>query len=66
MVATPGADVLANRGRLRLLPFLGPAFIAAVAYIDPGNFATNIAGPRKGSSRNRPRLARTSAKFRLA
>ncbi len=27
----------------RLLPFLGPAFIAAVAYIDPGNFATNIA-----------------------
>src|SRR5262249_14082715 len=23
---------------------LGPAFIAAVAYIDPGNFATNIAG----------------------
>ncbi len=26
----------------RLLPFLGPAFIAAVAYIDPGNFATNI------------------------
>ena len=24
------------------LPFLGPAFIAAVAYIDPGNFATNI------------------------
>ncbi|MEJ2550715.1 MAG: Nramp family divalent metal transporter [Anaerolineales bacterium] len=26
----------------RLLPFLGPAFIASVAYIDPGNFATNI------------------------
>lgn len=26
----------------RLLPFLGPAFIAAVAYVDPGNFATNI------------------------
>lgn len=25
-----------------LLPFLGPAFIACVAYIDPGNFATNI------------------------
>ena len=25
-----------------LLPFLGPAFIASVAYIDPGNFATNI------------------------
>lgn len=26
----------------RLLPFLGPAFVAAVAYVDPGNFATNI------------------------
>lgn len=26
----------------RLFPFLGPAFVAAVAYIDPGNFATNI------------------------
>jgi manganese transport protein len=26
-----------------LWPFLGPAFIAAVAYVDPGNFATNIA-----------------------
>jgi len=26
----------------RLLPFMGPAFIAAVAYIDPGNYATNI------------------------
>jgi manganese transport protein len=25
-----------------VLPFLGPAFIASVAYIDPGNFATNI------------------------
>jgi manganese transport protein len=32
------------RGARRLWPFLGPAFIAAVAYIDPGNFATNIAG----------------------
>jgi manganese transport protein len=27
-----------------VLPFLGPAFIAAVAYVDPGNFATNMAG----------------------
>ena len=26
----------------RLLPFLGPAFIASVAYVDPGNYATNI------------------------
>src|SRR5205809_268900 len=31
----------------RLLPFLGPAFVASVAYIDPGNFATNIAGGSK-------------------
>jgi manganese transport protein len=30
-------------GARRLLPFLGPAFIASVAYIDPGNFATNMA-----------------------
>ncbi len=28
----------------RFTPFLGPAFIAAVAYVDPGNFATNMAG----------------------
>ncbi len=33
-----------KRGRFsRMLPFLGPAFIASVAYVDPGNFATNIA-----------------------
>jgi manganese transport protein len=31
----------------RVWPFLGPAFVAAVAYIDPGNFATNIAGGAK-------------------
>jgi manganese transport protein len=36
-----------NRGVGRIWPFLGPAFIAAVAYIDPGNFATNIAGGAK-------------------
>ncbi len=36
-----------NRGLSRLWPFLGPAFVAAVAYIDPGNFATNIAGGAK-------------------
>ncbi len=34
-------------GLPRLWPFLGPAFVAAVAYIDPGNFATNIAGGAK-------------------
>jgi manganese transport protein len=31
----------------RALPFLGPAFVAAIAYVDPGNFATNIAGGAK-------------------
>jgi manganese transport protein len=36
-----------SRGARRVWPFLGPAFIAAVAYIDPGNFATNIAGGAK-------------------
>lgn len=37
------------KGWRRFLPFLGPAFIAAVAYIDPGNFATNItAGSQYG------------------
>jgi manganese transport protein len=42
------SEVLAGRsqkrGLARLLPFLGPAFIAAVAYVDPGNYATNIQG----------------------
>jgi manganese transport protein len=28
----------------RLWPFLGPAFVASVAYVDPGNYATNIQG----------------------
>ena len=36
-----------RKGVLAVLPFLGPAFIAAVAYIDPGNFATNIAAGSK-------------------
>ena len=38
-------EELRSRGRLRgSLPFVGPAFVAAIAYVDPGNFATNIAG----------------------
>jgi len=41
-------EILEGSGRKgglrRLLPFLGPAFIACVAYIDPGNFATNVQG----------------------
>jgi len=36
-----------TRGLRALLPFLGPAFVAAVAYVDPGNFATNIAAGAK-------------------
>jgi manganese transport protein len=42
------ADTLSGKGKKgrlrRLLPFLGPAFIASIAYMDPGNFATNISG----------------------
>jgi manganese transport protein len=34
-----------QRGRLRVtVAMLGPAFVAAVAYVDPGNFATNLQG----------------------
>lgn len=42
------ADVLSRqggrRGLGRVLPFIGPAVIASIAYMDPGNFATNIQG----------------------
>lgn len=31
----------------QLLKYLGPAFIVSVAYVDPGNFATNITGGSK-------------------
>ena len=40
-------DQVFHRRRLRVFSFLGPAFIACIAYIDPGNFATNIAGGAK-------------------
>jgi len=41
----PGAgEHVLRGGRKSLWPFLGPAFIACVAYMDPGNFATNISG----------------------
>jgi manganese transport protein len=37
-----------SRGRLRgAIAIMGPAFVACVAYVDPGNFATNIAGGAK-------------------
>jgi manganese transport protein len=41
-------EALKARGRVRaLLTLLGPAFVASIAYVDPGNFATNIAGGAK-------------------
>jgi manganese transport protein len=48
-VAVAGApsalELLLSRGRVRgVLTMLGPAFVAAIAYVDPGNFATNIQG----------------------
>src|SRR5438552_822852 len=42
-----GEHILRGSQKFGILPFLGPAFIACVAYIDPGNFATNIAGGSK-------------------
>ncbi|WP_170928806.1 Nramp family divalent metal transporter [Deinococcus hopiensis] len=43
------AEILSQRGEKRrglgrVAPFLGPAIIASIAYMDPGNFATNIQG----------------------
>jgi manganese transport protein len=50
-VALPAPSRLAqlrSRGRMReTLAVLGPAFVACIAYVDPGNFATNIAGGAK-------------------
>src|ERR1700736_4634945 len=38
-----------RRGPLAMLPFVGPAVIASIAYMYPGNFATNIqAGAKYG------------------
>lgn len=40
-----GPDRRRRRGRLQIaFRLLGPAFVASVAYVDPGNFATNFAG----------------------
>jgi manganese transport protein len=50
-IAQPsGLRVLRSRGRARgIVALLGPAFVAAVAYVDPGNFAANFtAGARFG------------------
>jgi len=47
-LGTSQLERLLAKGRLRAtLAMLGPAFVAAVAYVDPGNFATNIAGGAK-------------------
>ena len=36
---------LLSRGKVRAaLYMLGPAFVASIAYVDPGNFATNVQG----------------------
>ncbi|GAA1317764.1 Nramp family divalent metal transporter [Pseudonocardia xinjiangensis] len=41
--AAPTVDELRARGGLRgRLAFFGPAIVAAIAYVDPGNFATNF------------------------
>jgi len=47
--AIPSAlEQLLAKGRLRAtLAMLGPAFVASVAYVDPGNFATNLQGGAK-------------------
>ncbi|MCA1645757.1 MAG: Nramp family divalent metal transporter [Chloroflexi bacterium] len=52
-VQAAARDAIQGRthGLRALLPFLGPAFIASIAYTDPGNFATNIsAGAQFGYS----------------
>ncbi len=47
-VGPSALEHLLSRGRLRAtLTMLGPAFVAAIAYVDPGNFATNIQGGAK-------------------
>jgi manganese transport protein len=48
-VGIPSAlEQLLAKGRLRAtLAMLGPAFVASIAYVDPGNFATNIQGGAK-------------------
>lgn len=46
---TTVAEIRARGGLRSVLPFFGPAFVAAIAYVDPGNFATNFsAGARYG------------------
>src|SRR5438874_13643080 len=47
--SAPAEPVVSPQVRGHLLSFMGPAFIASIAYMDPGNFATNIlAGSKFG------------------
>lgn len=39
-----GRDWSWRRRLARAMAWMGPAFVASIAYMDPGNFATNIAG----------------------
>ena len=52
LLAAEGGEPAVRSGRVSLrglLPFVGPAVVASIAYMDPGNFATNIqAGARHG------------------
>src|SRR5271154_7010444 len=40
-------DVRSHRGWRKLLAFMGPAYLVSVGYMDPGNWATDIAGGSK-------------------
>jgi manganese transport protein len=44
---TPVERVLAKGRGKATLAMLGPAFVASIAYVDPGNFATNISAGAK-------------------
>ena len=72
-VATARAVLAGRRAGVRgRLAFAGPAVIASIAYIDPGNFATNIqAGARYGYGGDGPggnpaRLHGVSSRFAAA
>src|ERR1700709_998878 len=41
-------DTTANTGKLKkILSFFGPAYLVSVGYMDPGNWATDLAGGSK-------------------
>jgi manganese transport protein len=45
--ASPFERLMARGHRRATLAMLGPAFVASIAYVDPGNFATNISAGAK-------------------